>query len=146
MTDHVETIKKERQRLAQGFRENSLHKDRVVVSVSGVALGLSLTVLKDIAKDPAGTWALYVALAGFGLSLTLVLISFVLNSRQIFRSINNIDVWLDDKERTGRPKDGAFFWNVWKREVRVVSVLGDASVYSLIVGVAFVIAFVWLNV
>ena len=145
MSQYVETIEEQRRSLRDAFRQNASDKDKIVVSVSGVALGLSLAVLRDVAANADWKWVLLLAWIGFGLALTMVLLSLYLNAKQIKRTIDHIDVWLAGPKE-GEPVDGAYQIRIGSRSFRTVAQIEAVSVFSLIGGVVAVIFFVWLNI
>ncbi|MHB8968224.1 MAG: hypothetical protein ACYC57_08190 [Thermoleophilia bacterium] len=62
-------------------RESARTLDKTLVTLSGGALGLSITFIKEIAKHPRGTGFLYAAWIFFILSLLSTLISFAATQR-----------------------------------------------------------------
>jgi len=145
MSEYVETIEEQRRSLRDAFSRNASEKDKIVVSVSGIALGLSIAVLRDVGTHKEWKWVLLLAWIGFGFALVLVLLSLYLNAQQIKRSIDHIDVWLKDPPKEGEPLDGAYQVRVGERRFRTVDVVETVSIFSLIGGVVTVVIFVWLN-
>lgn len=141
-------VREDRRVLVDAFRSNSSDKDKVVVSVSGAALAVSIAFLRDSSGQPISQWLLILALIGFGVSLGSVLLAFDLNSRQIERTIRNQDTWLatsTELQKPEGPADGGYVFNVFGRDWRVVNLVNTASVYSLVTAVGLTIGFLITN-
>ena len=76
-----ETYLKERASLIDAEHSSSDEHDKAALTLSGGALALSITFLEKIAPNPSpeSTWILFVAWAGFILSITSVLAGFHLS-------------------------------------------------------------------
>lgn len=83
----------ERRALADAESEVSSRFDRSLLTLSGGALLLSMTFVKEIASKPHNTWTLFVAWLLLGWAICLMLIS-LLTSQSAFRRQRDI---LDDR-------------------------------------------------
>ena len=142
--DENEKAQAQREAWAEGFRANSAAKDKIVVTISGAALGLSIAFLANI--EPNTDWkpVLGLALAAFGAAVVLVLASLDLNSRQIKRGIEHLDARTDGPDGFPRevgPIDGSYKVGRY----RVTDVLNSWSVFSTIAGIVLIVVFVWKN-
>lgn len=70
--------------------------DKALLTLSGGALAISMTFVKDIARNPVWTWALMIAWILFGLSITVLLATSYV-CQLAYRKQRKI---LDDKQRS----------------------------------------------
>jgi len=146
MSQYSKTILDHRGSLRDAFRENAAAKDKIVVSVAGAALALSLSIFRDVATDERWKWLLVTAWVLLALSLISVLVSLFLNAGQIIRSVRRIDTWLRDVAPEGCPEDGGYSFTVQGRSVRTVDLIEGVSVFALVVGVGAVVLFASLTI
>jgi hypothetical protein len=109
--------------------------DKLVVALSGGALGLSFTFLKDVANGQASshTSLLIAAWASWGLSLAFTLTSFYTGVAALRETIRQIDQGTLYQERPGRWFD------------RITTLLNPAAGLLFIFGLVFMMAFVYFN-
>lgn len=110
------------------------------MALAGGALALSIAFLSNLRPKPEWIWVLVLAWVMFGLSVSLVLASYVTNARQIKRAVDRIDDW--KKQPIGVPPDGDYMIG----RFRVNDVLDTGAVVFLISGLAFVVVFAARNV
>ena len=101
--------------------------DLWMITLSGGALGLSVTFIRYIAPHPVMKWMLVCAWAGFGVSLLLMLIS-MLTSQSGFRRYR-----AQLEKRMQNPQDTKDVKNCW---ACVTNVLNWVSAIGFIFGVA----------
>jgi hypothetical protein len=93
MSDFNEQIKGYRGRLLELEQQMQLSYDKAVMALSGGALGLSLSFIKDIVDEPplhAPRWLL-AAWICWGVSVTCVLCSFYSSSMALRRTVRQAD-------------------------------------------------------
>lgn len=138
--DYLDAVEEQRRWLRGAFQKNSSEKDTTVVALAGGALALSIAFLSNLRPKPEWIWVLVLAWIMFGLSVSLVLASYVTNARQIKRAVDRIDDW--KKQPIGVPPDGDYMIG----RFRVNDVLDTGAVVFLISGLAFVVVFAARNV
>jgi len=87
----------ERRLLIEGESKVSARFDTSLLTLSGGALILSMTFIKDLVKNaPLHKCALVVAWISYGLTITLMLISLLTSQRAFIRQRDILDATLDD--------------------------------------------------
>lgn len=135
--EYLAEIRAHRAGLVQRFGENWSEKDKVVVSISSIAFGFTVGFLPRVGV----TWPLIAAWLSFAVSICTVVLSYDLNASQLKRSIQRIDEWVEDNGGHRKPHNGTYIAKIGGREVRVVDTINTVSVYMLIAGVIFTVAF-----
>lgn len=109
--------------------------DKLVVALSGGALGLSFTFLKDVANGQASshTSLLIAAWASWGLSVAFILMSIYTGVEALRETVRQIDKGTVYQERPGRWFD------------RMTAFLNPAAGLLFIFGLALMMAFVYFN-
>jgi hypothetical protein len=159
--DRRQEAQKQRETWNEGTRANSAAKDKIVVTISGAALGLSIAFLRDIKPDAEWKWMLGLGLAAFGLAVVLVLASMEITSWEIDRGVKRLDEWMDPTDGKTSPyhgerPDGTYYLyrkvkvkgegrDQRERAIKLTDVLNLASVIATITGIVAVVVFVWRN-
>jgi hypothetical protein len=109
--------------------------DKLVVALSGGALGLSFTFLKDVASGEASshTTLLLAAWASWGLSVALILISIFTGVEALRETVRQVDQGTVHLQRPGRWYD------------RATAFLNPVAGLLFIFGLVFMMAFVYFN-
>lgn len=109
--------------------------DKLAVALSGGALGLSFTFLKDLANGQASShvWLLLWAWGCWGLSLTFTLISIYTGVEALRETVRQVD----DGTLYDRRPGGRFDW--------FTAVLNPGAGVLFILGLVFMILFVYFN-
>jgi hypothetical protein len=125
------------------YREKQLAKanagqndyDKLVVALSGGALGLSFTFLKDVANGQASshTTLLLAAWGCWGLSVAFTLTSIYTGVRALRETVRQIDRGTIYEEKVGR------------RWSSVTALLNPGAGLLFILGLIFMITFVYFN-
>jgi hypothetical protein len=88
-------------------RESQASYDRTLMALSGGALGLSLTFLKQVIGQSPPTRLLLAAWSCWGLSLTVVLISHWCSGMALTRAIEQVGMGDTNSATLGQPFDKA---------------------------------------
>ncbi len=109
--------------------------DKLVVALSGGALGLSFTFLKDVAKAQASSHPtlLLAAWGCWGLSVAFVLTSIYTGVRALRETVRQIDGGTIYKEKVGRG------WS------SVTALLNPGAGLLFMLGLVFMMTFVYFN-
>jgi hypothetical protein len=109
--------------------------DKLVVALSGGALGLSFTFLKDVANGEASshTTLLLAAWGCWGLSVAFILTSIYTGIRALRETVRQIDEGTIYKEKVGR------------RWASVTAFLNAAAGLLFTLGLVFIMSFVYFN-
>jgi hypothetical protein len=109
--------------------------DKLVVALSGGALGLSFTFLKDVANGQASshTELLLAAWGCWGLSVAFTLVSIYTGVEALRETVRQVDQGTIYKEKPGRVFD------------RLTSLLNPGAGLLFIFGLVFMMAFVYFN-
>lgn len=97
--EHIEEIRVHRRFLAGRVHENSAEMDRIIITLAGGALILSVAFLTDIAPKPTYRWMLIVAWGLLLVAVVAVAISYWTADRSLRGSIAGIDEWMGDPDR-----------------------------------------------
>jgi hypothetical protein len=116
-----------RQRLVEAHQKSSEAYDKAVMTMAGGALAISLVFVRDYAPHPAHKWTLGISWSLLGLSLLLILVSFLASKEEIRDLIKA----MDKQEPPG---------GMW-----VTRILNFAAGASFIVGVGFLVTFALVN-
>lgn len=131
----------ERKILVEGLSDAAKSFDQAMLTLSGGALGLSITFIQQIAPQPRNTELLRDAWISLGMALFITLSSFLVSQFAFMRQ-------MDISERTHlkkQPRSGIFAsWidNVWS--VLTVA-LNISSIVSFAIGVYFLARFSFVN-
>jgi hypothetical protein len=118
-----------RQWLAEAHQKSSDAYDKAVMTLAGGALGISLVFVRDYAPHPVHKWTLGISWSLLGLSLLLILVSFLASKAEIRRLIQAMD---EGKEELPH--------GIW-----VTRFLNYTAGTSFIVGVGFLVSFALVN-
>jgi hypothetical protein len=110
--------------------------EKAMLTLAAGALGISLTFIQQWAPKPHDTLWLFVAWAGFGLALVVMLISFLASHKAIRKQY----LLLDEEQRFGKPVDNP--QNKW---ATATSWFNWISLGSFCIGVSCLAAFVGMN-
>ncbi|MGH8924457.1 MAG: hypothetical protein ACRDWA_07465 [Acidimicrobiia bacterium] len=138
--DHRKRIQSHRAAKVAEYGTNSSEKDKVVVSISGAALGLTVAFVETGTGEPN---LLYIAWVAFALSVIAVVISYDLNAHQLRRTIQLIDAWERDPNGRAEPANGALTFRFRGRERRTLDWINTSSVYFLVLGILATIIHIW---
>lgn len=136
----AEAEQAERAQLVEAHHIASRDFDRAVITLAGGALALSVTFIHDIAARPAARWELLTAWLSLGLSLLLIVASFVTSQQGLLRRIGRIDrpkSRSEDESVSESSREGFF---------TATSLMSYASGFALVTGFAFLAAFSLANV
>ena len=120
-----------REALQKSEQEMSDEFDKVMISLAGGALAISITFINQIAPDPKSFWLCISAWIGFTLALLCTLLSLGTSREAMTRQVKDLDRVFAD--------GGKFKKNSWDTGTVI---LNNAAISSFIVGVAFLIFFV----
>lgn len=86
-------LQKYRDILVEADHQASLNYDNAVMMLSGGALGISITFLKDIVPNPlvATKILLYISWAAFAISLASILVSYLFSMASLRKTIRQVD-------------------------------------------------------
>jgi hypothetical protein len=89
--------------LVSADQKSSQAYDKAVMTLSGGALGLSLTFVKEIAPNPltCTKWMLAAAWASLTVSLTSILISMLTSQWALRKAIRQVDAGLEPDTKIG---------------------------------------------
>jgi hypothetical protein len=118
--------------LRQAVHTASQDFDKAIMTLSGGALGLSITFVHDIAPHPDHKWALGIAWTAFTVSLVLILISHLTSQEASRGMMAEIDAGRNPREKFDLPGWATTGLNVF-------------AAGSLIGGVAFLVLFALYN-
>jgi hypothetical protein len=127
MGDYRELLVNAHQSMAATF-------DKAIMTLSGGALGLSITFLHDVAPHPTHRKLLATSWSCFVLSLLVTLISFVTSQAAIKARIAELDDDSSAPRAWWRPDSGK--WTTW---------LNLSSAALLIAGAVFLVLFALYN-
>src|SRR5262249_49979534 len=122
----------EREQLVEAHHVASRDFDRTVTSLAGGALALSVTFIHGIARHPEHTWTLVTAWLALGLSLLLILLSFMTSQAGLLRRIEAIDASMAESQET--------------RYFRATNMLNFGAAAGLVIGFGFLAAFSFSNI
>jgi hypothetical protein len=123
----ADTEAEERRRLTNLHEKMTDSFDRAVMTLAGGALAVSITFIHEVAPHPKHTKVLAWAWIFFGLSLVVILWSFLTSERAIAKMYGQIGQE-DDIPRG-----------------KITGYLNWISAGAFVVGVAFLVLFAWLN-
>jgi len=103
--------------------------DKALMTLSGGALGISLIFVRDYAPHPAHKWTLAISWASLGVSLLVILVSFLASQEEIHRLIRE----MDEGKQAPRP-------HKW-----VTRALNYVAGIGFVMGVGFLFSFALLN-
>ena len=118
-----------RERLSELHEHATRDFDKAIMTLSGAALAVSIAFIHDVAKHPHYKVLLAASWVCFGLSLSLILASFLTSEQAIVRMIEGIDEERDEIERSA-----------WTDR------LNQGSAAFFLVGVLCLVIFALLNV
>ncbi len=132
---HEDLREEYRQQLLTHEQESIESFDKAVLSLSGGALGLSITFLNNLifSNTLVRTELLLFAWICWGSSLILTLTSFWLSARAMNKAVQQLD-----EGKLGREHPGG----MWDKATRKLTFLGG---FAFILGVVFIIVFVYFN-
>ena len=76
-----------------------MQMDRIIITLAGGALILSVAFLADIAPSPKWRWILIVSWALLLGAVAAIAVSYWTADRSLLRSVENIDEWMNDPDR-----------------------------------------------
>lgn len=128
----------ERKILINAKLEMSKLLGKFILTLASGALGLSLTIIKQIAPNPKYLFLLIVAWSSFGISMCSTLSSFLVSQNACEKQIEINEEGLEDsnKDRKNKRENKLTIW---------VKRLNICSIISFIVGVKFLISFTIYN-
>jgi hypothetical protein len=125
----LEWTREERARLVDHRLKASESFDRMVVTLAGGALGLTITFIHDIAPHPRLLWSIYTGWALLALSLLFILLSYLTSIAAHDDIIEQMDEYVPSVRR---PRQ----WTTW---------LNRSAAVLLVLGVIFVVTFACYN-
>lgn len=110
--------------------------DKVILALSGGALGLSITFIHDIVELNAATYKslLFVAWVFWTMSMASVMLSHVMSHQALRRTIKQVD----DGSLYEKKPGGVFDWGT--------SILNSVSGLAFLAGTILMIIFVYTNI
>ena len=120
-----------REMLVEKHHTASQDYDKLIVTLAGGSLGLSVTFIHDIAPDPRQKWVVMVAWALLALSLICILWSLITSSYTIRQLIDEIDA----KNASYQGSGSATF----------TLALNIAAGATLVLGLSFLAVFAFVN-
>jgi len=132
--------------LIQGRFLVSASLDKALLTLSGGALAVSMTFVKDIAKNPTWTWVLVGAWISFGFTVGVMLLSIYVCQLAYKREREILDVKQrrkSDKEQNNnitKRNNGAK--NIWSILTEIGTLI---SMLSFMIGLVFLGIFIWVN-
>ncbi|HEX6680055.1 MAG TPA: hypothetical protein VF063_05365 [Gaiellaceae bacterium] len=128
--DTVNWAPEERARLVEHRQKATESFDRTVLTLSGGALGVTITFIHELAPHPRHVWLIGVAWSLFCASLLLILVSYLAS----IAAHDNIIEQMDRRVAAIKPPRRFTTW------------FNRAAAALLVSGVAWVVAFAWFNV
>lgn len=136
-----------RSTLIQGRFLVSASLDKAILTLSGGALAVSMTFVKDIAKNPVWTWALAGAWVLFGSTIGVMLLSIYVCQLAYKRERKILDAKQHRKINKERSNDITDQNDDAKKNIW--SILTEAgtliSVLLFMIGLVFLGIFIWVN-
>ncbi|MEN8234193.1 MAG: hypothetical protein ABFR89_04655 [Actinomycetota bacterium] len=132
LEQYVEVVKQSREHIEDVRVQNQHARDRLVMTLAGGALVLSVTLLTSIVEEPRTVWALEGAWGLLALSLVAVALSYTLTEIETDKRLRAIGEWLRQPTLKRGPKESKHTWSTWTNR---------ASVALLIVGLVFLMKF-----
>lgn len=124
----------DRKVLQQAYQKQSEAYDKAVLSLSGGALGLSMTFIRQIVHGPPnGILLLALAWSGFAVSILAIFVSMLTSQWAVRRAVGQIDEGRAGTGRTG----GAF--------AIVTACLNVVACISLVFGIGLLVCFSLVN-
>ena len=121
--------------------------DKALLTLSGGALAISMTFIKDIANSPVWAWALMTAWVLFGSAIAVLLLSSYIcqlaykKQRQILDDGQTAKLEKQDKDAQTRSRTPEKK-NVWTVSTEVGNL---AALVLFLLGIAFLGIFIWIN-
>ena len=122
------------QELVRGVVDASKEVDKLVTTLAGGALGLSLVFIRDLAPNPTATWTLVVSWASLSVALLATLTSLVASGVAYESILAELHAGTSVDEVNINPKSA-----------KVTRFLARLSVGALTVGVGFLVSFAFVN-
>ena len=141
MTDNQEVFERstyldERRMLVQAEWDSAKSFDKTIVTLSAGALALSLTFVREIAPQPGYVALLFLAWGAFGISLLLILLSFLFGQYDMRRQREIVDEMYESQEDSSEARNG---WCL------ATGVLNTVSLLAFLTGVVFLAVFAACN-
>jgi hypothetical protein len=135
-----------RQLLIQGRFLVSASLDKAILTLSGGALAVSMTFIKDIAQDPKCTWVLVGAWISFGFTIGVMLLSFYVCQLAYKREREILDAKQHRKSDEGKNNNITKRNNNAKNIWIILTETGTLiSTLSFMIGLVFLGIFIWIN-
>jgi hypothetical protein len=128
--DTIDWPPEERARLVDHRQKATESFDRTVLTLSGGALGVTITFIHELAPHPRHVWLIGVAWSLFCASLLLILVSYLAS----IGAHDKIIEQMDERVATIRPPRRFTTW------------FNRAAAAFLVSGVIWVVIFAWFNV
>lgn len=134
-TPTTEVLAEYRKQMVAAEQKSQEDFDKTVLALSGGALGISFTFLKDVVGTAPMTYPYFLVLAwvSWGLSTFAVLLSFHLSHLALRKTIEQVDAGLVRKQKPG----GAY--------ARATAILNMSGAALFLAGVISVVVFVSFN-
>src|SRR5689334_325028 len=107
--------------LVEGDRAQTAAFDKVIITLSSAALALSITFIHDIAPIPKEQHWLAIAWIGFGTSLVVNLVSYLIGQRAYRRQVEILQDVADQKENA-RDQSNMFLTSaIWLNSISAIA-------------------------
>jgi hypothetical protein len=111
--------------------------DKALLALSGGALGISMTFIKDIVTRPECKWILVISWTCFGLAITILLLGFRVCRKAYIQEIESLDARQEKSKKTNNKK------NAW---IEATEVANNFALIFFIIGLILLAAFIFINI
>ncbi|MGD0785395.1 MAG: hypothetical protein ABR969_06250 [Sedimentisphaerales bacterium] len=126
-----------RQELANSKFKVAQDFDKALLTLSGGALGISMTFIKDIVTKPEYKWILVVSWTCFGLSIIILLLGFYVCRKAYTQEILFLDAIQEKVIKANNNK------NTWSEATEVANI---SALVFFIIGLILLATFIFINI
>ena len=117
-------------KVAEGF-------DKALLALSGGALGISMTFIKDIVTRPGYKWILVISWTCFGLAIIILLLGYLVCRKAYMQEIVSLDAIQEKSKKTNNKK------NAWTKATEVANTF---ALIFFITGLVLLATFIFINI
>lgn len=110
--------------------------DKALLTLSGGALGISMTFIKDIVTRPEYKWILVISWTCFGLAIIILLLGFLVCGKAYKQEIVSLDAIQEKSKKTNNKK------NTWSKATEVANI---SALIFFITGLILLATFIFIN-
>ena len=111
--------------------------DKALLTLSGGALGISMTFIKDIVIKPEHKWILVISWTCFGLSIIILLLGFHVCRKAYMQEIVSLDAIQEKSKKANNKK------NLWSEATEVANIF---ALVFFIIGLSSLATFIFINI